>query len=168
MKVKIKSKEVEVKYLQVDAGVRYYEDTVVDGADDISLYDSKGDGVPFVPCVVKVKDKPTSCIYSDHCRWRPLIDVSNGRIVNWKKGVTANVHYKVCDGGVYYLLDSNKQQIARVESYVPALLDPYGDGYGDYIIFSVDANGYIKDWHFNQELVDNLIRNDFNYKEDCE
>ena len=47
MIVNIKNKEVEVKYLQVDAGVRYYEDTVVDGADDISLYDSTGDGVPL-------------------------------------------------------------------------------------------------------------------------
>ena len=166
MIVNIKNKEVNVGYLQVDAGVRYYEDTVVNGADDISLYGSKGEGVPRIPCVVRVKDKPTSCIYSDHYRWRPLIDVSNGRIVNWKKGVTANVHYKVCDEGLYYLLDSNKQQIARVESYVPALLDPYGDGYGDYIIFSVDADGYIKDWHFNQELVDKLIEGDFNYKED--
>ena len=103
-----------------------------------------------------------------HYRWKPLIDVSNGWIVNWRKGTTADVHYKVCDEGVYCLLNNNKQQIIRIESYVPALLDPYGNGYGDYIIFSVDADGYIKDWNFNQELVDNLIKGDFNYKEDCE
>lgn len=168
MIVNIKNKETNARYLQVDAGVRYYEDTVVDGVDDISLYDSKGDGEPFVPCVVKIKDKPTSCIYSDHYRWKPLIDVSNGQIVNWRKGTTADVHYKVCDEGVYCLLNNNKQQIIRIESYVPTLLDPYGNGYGDYIIFSVDADGYIKDWNFNQELVDNLIKGDFNYKEDCE
>ena len=168
MKVKIKSKEVEVKYLQVDAGVRYYEDTVVNGVDDVSLYDCKGDGVPNVPCVVRVKDKPESCIYSDHYRWRPLIDVGNGQSVNWRKGVTAEVHYKVCDEGVYCLLDNNKQPVVRIESYVPALLDAYAEGYGDYIVFSVDADGYIKDWEFNQELVNNLIKGDFNYKEDCE
>jgi len=118
MIVNIKNKETNVGYLQVDAGVRYYEDTVVNGADDISLYDSKGDGEPFVPCVVKIKDKPTSCIYSDHYRWKPLIDVSNGQIVNWRKGTTADVHYKVCDDGVYCLLNNNKQQIIRIESYL--------------------------------------------------
>lgn len=164
MVLNVANKEIDVRYLQVDAGVRYYEDADINGIEDISLYDCKGDGAPNVPCVVKVKDKPESCIYSDHYRWRPLIDVSNGQIVNWRKGTTADVHYKVCDDGVYYLLDNNKQQIIHIESYVPALLDTYRDGYGDYIIFSVDTDGYIKDWKFNQELVDNLIKGDFNYK----
>ena len=35
MKVKLKiEKELEVKYLQVKAGARYWEDTIVDGVED--------------------------------------------------------------------------------------------------------------------------------------
>lgn len=165
MIVNIKGKEVNIAYLQVDAGVRYWEDTEVDGMDDIDLYESKGVGAPMIPCAVKVKEKPTGCIYSDHYRWQPLIDVSTGKILNWNQGTIADVHYKICDDGVYSLLDKDKKEIIKVESYVPKLLDPYRDGYGDYIIFEIDSEGHIIDWEFNQDLVDELIRNDFNYQE---
>lgn len=36
--------EIYVRYLQVDAEVRYYQDTVVNGEDDIDLMETLGKG----------------------------------------------------------------------------------------------------------------------------
>ena len=54
------------------------------------------------------------------------------------------VHYKVCDEGEYTLLDKDNKEIVSVQSYVPYVLYPEDEAYGDYIIMSVDENGFIK------------------------
>lgn len=59
---------VDVRYIKVDAGVRYWQDTTVNGERDIDFCESKGVGTPKIPFAVKVKDEPTSNIYSDHYR----------------------------------------------------------------------------------------------------
>lgn len=159
--IKIK-KQVDVRYLKVDAGVRYYEDADVNGTPDVDMYESKGDAVPRIPFAVKVKDKPDSNIYSDHYRWQPVIDVERGCIVGWPKGTTANVHYKVCDDGIYHLLDPLKNIIVSVESYVP---DCIGE-YGDYIVMDIDENGHIGCFHFTEDDVDEIIKGHFGYEED--
>ena len=100
MKIKIKiEKEVEVKYCQVKAGVRYWDDATVDGADDVD-----GD---LIPC-------------REGELWCPKIDIDRGVIVNWVQGKTANIHYKVCDAGSYYLQDIIGNTILSIEKdYVP-------------------------------------------------
>lgn len=45
-------------------------------------------------------------------------------------------------------MDVNDEVIAKGESYVPEFLCPNENGYGDYAIFDVDADGFIKDWDF--------------------
>ena len=162
MKVELTDPQLlSVRYIKVDAGVRYWEDTEVNGEDDIDFYESKGVGTPKIPCAVQVKAKTTSCIYSDHYRWQPIIDVNTGNIVNWEKGVNAIVHYKVCDDGTYSLLDKNRKEIISVDSYVPEVLCPKGGGYGDYIIMTVDKDGFIKDWHCSKEDLTAIIENRF-------
>ena len=155
--IKIK-KEVDVRYLKLDAGVRYWEDSEVNGKEDVDLYECKGKVGPIMPFAVKVK----SSIYSDHYRWQPTIDVERGCIVDWPKGTTASVHYKVCDEGVYHLLDPLFNTILSVESYVP---DCIGE-YGDYIVMDIDEDGNIEDFRFTQDDVDEIIKGDFNYEED--
>lgn len=82
MKITIsKPTEFEAVYLKVDAGVRYWEDAEVNGVSD-------SENPPTIPCA--------EFIYADNeHRWRPIIDIDNGVITNWKKGFTAQVHYKV-------------------------------------------------------------------------
>lgn len=163
MKAAIKTKkEVDVRYLKVDAGVLYWEDSDVNGQEDENMYDSKGNAIPRMPFAVKVKDKPTSNIYSDHWRWQPTIDVERGCIVDWPKGTTANVHYKVCDDGTYALLDPLKNIIISVDSYVPNCIGEYGD----YIVMNIDEDGSIEDFNFTADDVDEIIKGDFNYKEE--
>lgn len=101
-------KEVDVRYMKVDAGVRYWEDASVNGQKDVDMYECKGSAIPMMPFAVKVKEQPTTNIYSDHYRWQPTIDVENGCIVDWPKGTIAHIHYKVCDDGTYALLDKDK------------------------------------------------------------
>jgi len=127
MKTKIKiEKEVEIKFLQVKAGVRYWEDATINGVED-----ENGD---LTPC--RVDDL-----------WCPNIDIDTGIITNWKQGTTANIHFKVCDAGSYYLLDENRNDVLSIENdYVPAILCPKENGYGDYIIMDVDENGKIDKW----------------------
>ena len=134
MKANIKmKKEVEVKTLIVDAGVRYWEDATVDGVED-----EQGD---LIPC-------------REGERWKPIIDIETGVITNWKQGVKANVHYKVCDDGIYHLADEQGNILLTKEYYVPKILDLDGESFGDYIILNIDENGKIADWNNKPKITD--------------
>jgi hypothetical protein len=122
-------KEVELKTLHVEAGVRYWEDATVNGKEDV-------DGL-LIPC----KDGDT---------WKPIIDIDNGQILNWNKGTEADIHYKVCDDGSYFIKDADGETVLSIEGdYVPKLMCPKGEGYGDYIIMDVDKDGFIGNWKAN-------------------
>ena len=129
MKVKVKiEKEFEAKRLHVFAGVRYWDDGTVNGIDD--------------------EDGKIPCRNGDN--WEPVIDVDSGKITNWTQGVTASVHYKVCDDGSYFLKTDEGEDIASIkDDYVPKCMYPKENSYGDYIIMDIDENGFIKDWKFS-------------------
>jgi len=124
-------KEFEVKTLLVEADVRYWEDATVNGVED-----ENGD---LIPC--KVGDT-----------WKPIIDLETGLITNWEKGKEANIHYKVCDAGEYWLQDEEGEKIVKAKGYyVPDFLAIDDSGYGDYIIMKVDKDGKINNWRFDSE-----------------
>lgn len=135
MKIEITKKiEVEIKTLQVDAGVRYWEDSYVNGTND-----SEGTLIPF----------------REGDRWRPKIELETGKVINWPAGTTAEIHYKMVDDGKYYLEDEAGNEVASIiDYYVPQILSPGDNGYGDYIIMDIDENGIIQDWNptFNEFL----------------
>ena len=118
---------MKAEYIAVNAGVRYWEDADVNGAED-----TDGTMIPF----------------REGKMWKPVIRLSDGAFVDWPLGAVANIHYKVCDAGTYALLDENKQVVgAWTGDYVPNRFLCHGDnGYGDYIIMRVDAEGYIYDY----------------------
>lgn len=147
MKLKIKiTQEIEAKYIQVDTKVRYWEDSKINGVDDVDFHENRGQGKPLVPCAVKVKENPENCIYSDHWHWKPLIDIETGQIVNWTKGVKADICYKVCDEFACDLLDEGQNKILSYDGYVPGFMCPREDGCGDYIDMVIDEEGFIEDW----------------------
>ena len=127
MKVKIKiEQEVEIKTLEVKANARYWEDATIDGVED-------------------TEGKLTPCRVGD--LFCPIIDIETGIITNWKQGVKANIHFKVCDEGSYYLKDAEGKTILSIEdNYAPSILCPKDNGYGDYIILDIDENGKIDGW----------------------
>jgi hypothetical protein len=126
MKVKLKiEKEFDVKYLLAEVGARYWEDAKVN-----DIEDSEGTEIP--------------CRDGEY--WMPLIELETGIIVNWEKGKTASIHYKCCDDGLYRLLDENRNEIMAIEGYVPSIMCPKKDGYGDYVIMDIDVDGKIDGW----------------------
>lgn len=146
----LKPMQIEVKTIEVDTEVRYWEDTYVNGVEDIDFHSTKGIGKPMIPCAEQVMDEPDNCIYSNHWRWRPIIDIDKGQILNWKQGVEACIHYKVCDGFSCSLKDDEGYEIHNYEGYVPNFMCPKDNGYGDYIIMEVNQEGFISDWDISK------------------
>ncbi len=122
------------KFILVSAGVRYWEDATVNGAED-----KDGTLIPF----------------RSGDNWLPIIDVDTGTIVGWPAGVTAEIHYKVCDAGTYTLADAEYKKIGAFGGYyVPEILCPKDNGYGDYIILAVDEWGRIDGWFGRERVLD--------------
>ena len=116
----------QARFIEVDAGVRYWEDATINGVDDAA------GAVPF--------RKGDS--------WMPVIELATGRVVNWPADTTADIHYKVCDAGEYWLLDEAGSRIAKwAGCYVPDDILCVGEnGYGDCIIFKIGDDGLITGW----------------------
>ena len=122
----VEKKHVDIKQLSVSIEDHYWEDAEVNGVEDT-------DGT-LIPC--RNGDK-----------WEVDIDVDTGKILNWEQGKEAKIHYKVRDGGSYSLFDSNGTKRLRLDGcYVPDILAIDGSGYGDYIIITIDKDGFIKNW----------------------
>lgn len=124
-KIKIE-KEVNLKTIGVSAKVRYWEDSTVNDVEDVN-----GDLIP--------------CRQGDN--WCPRIDVDSGFIKNWKEGATADIHYKVCDCCELIVEDENGDVVKEYDGYVPEVLCPEENGWGDYIIMKVKSDGYISNWN---------------------
>lgn len=135
MKIKIvKEVEIEFRFLQVSAKVRYWEDSEINGESDID-----GKLTPFA--------------HGD--LWIPLIDIEKGIIVDWPKGTTAWIHFKVCDEGSYQLRDNEMNVVAAIyDDYVPRGLCHGSEGYGDYIIMDINEDGSIVGYRNSINAVD--------------
>ena len=102
------------RFIELKAEVRYWEDAYLNGEEDI---DGK------IPLRMGKN-------------WTPVIDLDNGRVMDWPEGVTADIHYKVCDASEYWLLDRAGERIAKWKD----------NGYGDYIVFKIGDDGLIEGW----------------------
>jgi len=123
--------KVNAVYLRAVCGVRYWDDGEVNGKQD-------DEDTPTIP-------------FATNGNWAPLIDIDTGHIVDWPEGTTASVHYKVCDDGRYELLDADCNVLTRIDGYVPRIMSPKENGYGDYVIMDIEADGKIADWRIDLE-----------------
>lgn len=117
MKVTVnKPTEIEVKSIVLELPVRYEEEDI---PNDFPL--RKGD------------------------MWTAKVDLDTGVIEGWPTGKTGVVRMKVCDEGVYTLLDAQGAVVAKLDQdYVPNDVVP-GE-YGDYVDLTIDATGQITNW----------------------
>ncbi len=128
-------KSVAVKYLRARCGVRYWEDAEVNGEQD-----EDGSRIPLREGTAADNDSLGGG------NWRPTIDLETGKIENWPAGTTASIHYKCCDDGDYELLDAERNVVKAISGYVPTIMCPEGEGYGDYVIMNIAADGTIAKW----------------------
>lgn len=119
----------EVATLRCDMEPRYWEDAAVGGVN----CDDEDDQAPKMP--LRKGDI-----------WQIDIDLATGKIANWPVGISATTHFKVCDAGVYSLLDAEGAVATTKDGYVPDMLAPSGGGYGDYVILDIGADGVIAGW----------------------
>lgn len=152
MKVTItEPREIDVKYFCASVQPRYFEDGEINGEDDIPYEEQEKGAKPRMPLVV---ENPNAKYADEKYNWDIKIDLETGNILNWPQGTKAYVHYKVCDQGIYWLEDAEGNEIHKIESYVPSILDTEGDSYGDYVLLTIDENGHIEDWHKESEIKD--------------
>jgi hypothetical protein len=120
MKATVKiEKEVDIKKVIIDIKIRYVGDTDDD-------------------------DVPTDFPMLSGEIWKATVLIDEGRIIDWPKGVARDLFCKVCDAGVYTLLDHDDNEISVRSGYVPNNLVP-GE-YGDYVDLKIDTNGIITNW----------------------
>lgn len=117
----------EEVYIKVKAGVRYWEDATINGVED-----TEGTLTPF----------------REGDMWCPVIRLADGQVMGWPQGTAADIHFKVCDDGEYWLMNEDKQLTAKWGGYyVPDdFLCPTSNGYGDYIIMNINSDGVIEGW----------------------
>lgn len=126
-----KQTELNFTHLKLKCGARYWEDATVNGIED-----EEGDLIPL-----RIGDY-----------WCPTIDLETGIIKDWTIGTTADVHYKCCDDGEYWLIADNGEEVKYKGYYVPSILDFTREGYGDYVIMKIDENGKILNWKQNPDI----------------
>ena len=129
----LKPVDVNITHLKARIGVRYWEDSLVNGVEDT---DGK---------LIPLRDGEYWCI---------TIDIDTGIIQDWKIGTTANVHYKCCDDGDYSLIADDGCVVEYPKYYVPKILDLTEEGFGDYVIMDIDENGKIANWDNNPNIDD--------------
>lgn len=132
-------KEVDVKKIIVKAGVRYWEDCMVN---DLDYNEEANPDFTKIPC-------------KENDIWNPIIDVDNGIILNWNQGTKLKTWFKVCDCCEFSLLDAEGNTVYSRDGYVPNFLDIDDSGYGDYIYLTIDENGKILNW--TKDLVEEFL-----------
>ena len=160
--MKIQS-EFNVDKVICDIDVRYYvdcsfsKDNGETWEEDFEDDDKSDDYVRSqLPCMKNVKFIKRSLLSGkereeERQDWCPVIDVNEGKILDWTPRFCLNTQFKVCDQGVYvYSNYDESQQIVSTncgEYYVPSWLDDCGDSYGDYLQITVNGDGTIRDWN---------------------
>lgn len=149
---------VDIKYLACDVEPRYLEDSQINGEDDLDYDEQANQGMDSrMPLMVKTRKIVTNIWGRQYnvveYHWLFIIDLDNGQVLDWTKGVKANINYKVCDQGRYSFLDKDLEEIIGSDGtmYVPSLLDFTNDSFGDYMDFTIDENGYIEEWNLLSE-----------------
>lgn len=119
--------EVDIKKVSIDISPRY----IGDGEDD------------DLPSDFPLLNEHKTC-------WRAMVDIDTGKIEGWPQGDAREMYVKVCDSGIYELIDVNNDVISHIEGYVPHGIVP--GSYGDYVELKINEDGFITNWPRNKDI----------------
>lgn len=152
MEIEITTKvKKEIKYLCATMGVRYWCDCEysTDGKNwiDPCVEDTEEESDNMKNITPFVVNKDIGYRPSDY--WEIIIDIDNGKVLNWPDNFWLKTHYKVCDDGKYVFLDENMNEVINItekydQYYVPDFLALEDSGYGDYVYLNIDNEGNIE------------------------
>mgnify|MGYP003290179861 CR=1 FL=1 len=143
-----KPTQVNVKTLEAYLGNRFY-------AEDLVFYNTDGDSVNVETTVELLNKFPSLEKDKEICL---IIDVDSGKITNWPIGWSCEFYsIKLVDEGRYKLYDDENNLIHEYDGYVPDILEIAQNGYGDYLEFEVNKNGYIEDWECTDDLIQDFM-----------
>lgn len=147
-----------IKYVHIEAYNIVYPDECFSS----NYYDDKGE---------------MQLPYLKNESWGITIGINNGVVLDWPKEIYASINFKVRDECFVKFLNKSYGEVARYEGYVPGFLELDENGYGDYMNFTIQENGVIKNWkyydiinflcempdkNFNKEVIDKLPTPEFN------
>lgn len=145
--------EQDIRYLRATMGVRYYVDCEYSEDNGETWYKDFDDTEEeserikeLTPCVVR-----KNIGYGESDYLELIIDLEEGKVLNWKDGFCLNTYYKVCDDGEYVFFDENMNEVVNItkecqQYYVPDFLEIGDHGYGDYVYLNIDGNGKIENF----------------------
>ena len=137
--------EIDVKHLFVKARARYPEDSTLRQLPEYDWIEDDANQ-PKMPCMSYVQEQWCGGAWY----WCPVIELETGKIINWRQGVCASISYKVVDEFDCYITDSNDKIVARYNGYVPSFMAIDEEGYGDYVYLTINEDGYIENWSFDE------------------
>lgn len=116
MNAKVPSKKsVSIKFIRLELAVRYDEE-----------------------------DIPNDFPMRHNDMWQATVNIDTGEIIGWPQGKSGKLDMKVCDEGIYTLLDDRNKPLAKLDGYVPHGVVP-GE-YGDYVRIDINDKGIITNW----------------------
>lgn len=87
--------------------------------------------------------------------WQGTIDLQTHKLLEWEPYFSeCYLQAKVCDTGIYTLLDAEKKPICTLKGYVPNGVIPPKNGAGDYIHFAINADGTVEEWQDTYDFTD--------------
>ena len=164
----IKKEDVFLQYVKVQAEPRYWCDceysldngkTWIEPEDDTKEADEK-----------VLNDLPSSsCIDEDDEGKKYLnllIDIEDGRVINWPDNVWIKMRFKVCDDARYAFWNRDLFEVICLnddygDDYVPDFLDLEGNGYGDYLEINI-SNGKIEHLRKMQDEIQKYFKDKLN------
>lgn len=156
----------QVRYLKATMGVRYYVDCEY-STDNGKTWNKNFEDTEeeserikkLTPCVVK---KDIGCGADDYLEL--IIDLNEGKILDWTDGFCLKTHYKVCDDGEYIFLDKDEKEVVNItkeynQYYVPDFLSLEDEGYGDYVYLNINGDGTIEHFERMKEYIEEYFEN---------
>lgn len=147
----LKSSEIEIQYLEVCIrGILFPEDIEI-GDKYYDEWDEIKEKYPTLFTSTKNSNNNTEFVLR--------INVNNGKVENWPENITGNFRtVKVVDSGIYILRDADKNEIyTHKYCYVPSCLQIDRNGWGDYFEFTINKDGFIRNWKFSQKDVNEIM-----------
>ena len=156
----------QVRYLKATMGVRYYVDCEY-STDNGKTWNKNFEDTEeeserikkLTPCVVK-----NDIGYGTDDYLELIIDLNEGKILNWPDEFCLRTSYKVCDDGEYVFLDENMNEVVNITKeyeqwYVPNFLSLEDEGYGDYVYLNINGDGTIEHFERMKKLIEEYFEN---------